>query len=186
MEFRLIYQGSLKSNGNAKEKHAIREALHSQLIALWDQEPLLGYKEYLPNGASADQSPFVHDVGKDRFVTLVSSKAHMLAELHVTFLRPESPGTLMSNAGDIDNRIKTLFDGLRKPNVQDEIPSAEVGKFACQPMFCLLEDDSLISTLTVETDRLLGRSVGEHDVVLVMRLKIKVTRPTIAFFALGL
>lgn len=186
MEFRLIYQGQLKGNGTAKDKHAIRQALHSQLVALWEQEPLLGYKEFLPNGTKADESPFVHRVGQDTFVTLVNAKAYLMAELHVTFLRPEPPGTLLSQAGDIDNRIKTLFDGLRKPNTQDEIPNEEIGKFTEQPMFCLLEDDSLISSLAVETDRLLGAELGKHDVVLIMRLKLKITRPTIKYFELGL
>jgi hypothetical protein len=79
-----------------------------------------------------------------------------------------------------------LLDGLRKPNVKAEIPVEDKGKFQQEPLFCLLEDDSLISKLSVETDRLLDPNLDKHHVLLVLRIKVKVTRPTMTFFALGL
>jgi hypothetical protein len=93
MEFRLIYQGHLKGNAASTEKQAIRKALHPQIMALWQQEPLLCYHDYLPGGKHAERSPFIQNIESDTFVSLVSSKAFLLAELQVTFLRPEAPGT---------------------------------------------------------------------------------------------
>jgi hypothetical protein len=57
--------------------------------------------------------------------------------------------------GDLDNRIKTLIDTLRKPKGAMELrginPQADE-----DPLFCLLEDDDLVTGLTVETGMLLG------------------------------
>ena len=47
MEFRLTYEGELKSNGSPKHKHEIRRALHGQLKQLWMTQP--------------STSPFVND-----------------------------------------------------------------------------------------------------------------------------
>ena len=45
MEFRLIYEGSLKGSGNAskqvKNKHSIRQQIHKQLVELWKTHPTL-------------------------------------------------------------------------------------------------------------------------------------------------
>src|SRR5271165_7037635 len=47
MEFRLLYDGRLPSQGRTKgknrgtEKHQIRKAFHEQLKALWEQHPAL-------------------------------------------------------------------------------------------------------------------------------------------------
>ena len=41
VEFRLTYEGELKSNGRAPHKHEIRRVFHAQLKALWDMHPYL-------------------------------------------------------------------------------------------------------------------------------------------------
>jgi hypothetical protein len=40
MEFRLLYEGPLATNGTPREKHAIRQAFHPQLAELFKQSPL--------------------------------------------------------------------------------------------------------------------------------------------------
>ena len=44
------------------------------------------------------------------------------------------------------------------------------------PIYCLLEDDSLITRIDVDTQRLLGRpDVSEHEAHLLMEVDVRVT-----------
>jgi len=97
--------------------------------------------------------------------------------LDILFLRREGPGSLIRSGGDIDNRLKVLFDALRMPQTCDEVcgdsPTPDE-----DPFFCLLEDDKLISKVAVETNWLLTPLAdNEHinDVHLVIRVKTIVT-----------
>ena len=87
--------------------------------------------------------------------------------LDITFLRRDNPGGPIESCGDLDNRIKVLFDGLRIPHECSEVvgqPEQDEN-----PFFCLLEDDKLITDITVRTDKLLTPLEGEervHDVML--------------------
>ena len=78
--------------------------------------------------------------------------------------------------GDIDNRIKTLFDALKVPSKADlDVERPE----STEPFFCLLEDDALITNFSVETDRLLGTpSMPANQVHLVIEVTVKVMRIT--------
>jgi hypothetical protein len=84
------------------------------------------------------------------------------------------PGSLISS-GDIDNRLKTLFDALRMPKDKDEVggnaPSVDE-----KPFYVLLEDDRLITHLSIETDTLLqrvGDSWDDNHVRLVISVSLK-------------
>jgi hypothetical protein len=68
-------------------------------------------------------------------------------------LRPEAPGQTVISGGDIDNRLKTLFDALRMP-LPGEIH--ELPGEGREPFFCLLQDDSLVNNISITTDLLLG------------------------------
>jgi hypothetical protein len=57
--------------------------------------------------------------------------------LNILFLRRDAPGKVVSGDGDLDNRLKTLFDALRVPNTADGLPSPPEDGF--NPVFCLLE-----------------------------------------------
>ena len=74
--------------------------------------------------------------------------------MDILFLRSDIPGS-PGFAGDIDNRVKTLLDALRMPSTDREIPSEASPEQHEDPFFCLLEDDSLVSQLSVEMDQLL-------------------------------
>jgi hypothetical protein len=79
---------------------------------------------------------------------------------------------LVTNGGDIDNRIKVLLDGLRMPNTDGEMGGFLIDSDE-HPFFCLLEDDRLVSSISVTTDRLVTRMRAEehiHDVLLVIRV----------------
>ncbi len=54
-----------------------------------------------------------HEFGY-RFVPLVREEISLLCSVGILFLRRDIPGSLLS-AGDIDNRIKTVIDTLRRP-----------------------------------------------------------------------
>jgi hypothetical protein len=93
----------------------------------------------------------------------------LVCSLDILFLRPEKPGSILGSAGDIDNRIKTLIDALRIPADGSEMKRHEGDDPDPNPMYCLLQDDALITTLKVETDRLLfTRGDSEHESILVI------------------
>jgi hypothetical protein len=186
MEFRLTYRGQLKGNGTVEQKQRIRRFFHPQLARLWTQPPLTDYKENLPGGKHAvADSPFARSVGPFTFQPLVNSEYDVVAELDITFLRPEPPGLLVSNSGDIDNRVKTLLDALRMPHNLAELPSTDSPAEHENPFCVLLEDDRLITRLAITTDRLLEPVSHQLDVILIIHVRVKVTRATIDNLTLG-
>jgi hypothetical protein len=111
-----------------------------------------------------------------RFVPLICKAEGLACALDILFLRRDNPGDLIISGGDIDNRIKTLFDALRMPQECQELTgfSPEEGE---NPFFCLLEDDALITHVSINTDRLLTPLRGENslsEVHLVIHVKIKI------------
>ena len=177
MEFRLIYEGPLRSNADAKNKHAIRKAFHQQLKQLWEQHELLqlASTRYI----SPLEGPVLNILAKKfdrcgfRFVPLVNKRFELICSLNILFLRRSKPGELIKHGGDLDNRMKTLFDALKVPQDCDGVvgpPDADES-----PFYCLLEDDALISGLKITTDRLLTPANAgnhRHDVMLVIHVKM--------------
>jgi hypothetical protein len=185
MEFRLFYRGPLKPNGNVEQKHNIRGCFHKQLLELWQQRPLCDHREFLEFPAKPGGISIVRTVGQYRFASLVTKCLDTTAALDILFLRPEAPGSLITAGGDIDNRIKTLLDAMRMPQEPKEIPQG------AQPpaegvFFCVLENDSLVTSLSVTTDRWLvpSVSVDKSDVILVIRVTVKPTKVVIATLGL--
>jgi hypothetical protein len=113
-----------------------------------------------------------------RFVPLVHKGLDLVCGLNILFLRREDPGSLISNSGDVDNRIKTLLDALRIPTDGSEILDASPDKDE-DPFFCLLEDDRLVIELNIKTDRLLTpiRPGGlTNDVMLILQVRMDAVR----------
>jgi hypothetical protein len=110
-----------------------------------------------------------------RFVPLVNKSSGYTCSLDIIFLRRDTPGGIISSwGGDIDNRIKVLFDGLRMPETIAELGGLPIEADE-NPFFCLLEDDKLVTSITVTTDRLITplKSPSKvHDVVLVIHVTI--------------
>jgi hypothetical protein len=79
-----------------------------------------------------------------RFVPLVTPEWSLLCSLRILFLRRDIPGSVVS-AGDLDNRIKTLIDGLRRPLGKNELRGNEAPAEGEDPFYCLLADDKLVS-----------------------------------------
>lgn len=111
----------------------------------------------------------------DSFLT--TKKLFLVCQLDNLFLRREEAGQLVRHGGDIDNRLKVLFDSLRVPDLEQVTKLTPTATE--DPFYCLLEDDSLITGFRVTTERLLDP--GPEDEV---RLLITaVVRPTQVTFA---
>ena len=112
------------------------------------------------------------------FVPLINSTLYLTASLSIDMLMPNPPGSSRLHAGDIDNKLKTLLDALRIPRVKIEIPKNYQPKEDEQPMFCLLEDDSLLTDISVSTRRWLEPDVRLSDVMLIINVSTTLTRLT--------
>jgi hypothetical protein len=135
MEFRLLYQGPLASNGTLAQKHAIRASLHPQLQELWNHVPLDAYHAYLDHPAPAGGFSVIRQVGGFNFAPLVCSQLRMYAEIDILLLRPGPLGGVITQGGDIDNRLKTLFDALRYPHNLGELPAGAAPAAGQDPFF---------------------------------------------------
>jgi hypothetical protein len=167
MHFRLFYDGPLRANGNTRAKHDIRTAVHVQLRELLSRRAMSHYKEMIDE--RKEWATFV-SVGAFEFVPLISAKLTHVAELHITFLTPEEPGSLITQGGDLDNRLKTLLDALRCPKNLGELPTNQAPADGQTPFLCLLEDDALVSAVSITTDRLLRPAAEPSNVVLVIQV----------------
>jgi hypothetical protein len=166
MEFRLLFEGRLPSNGSAFEKHAIRKSFHPQLRELWNTNPnLRSLAMQHPDagpGPTPDEEKFacgIAAIGRNwnragyNLVPLVTPEMMLRCSLDVVLLRPENQLGILKN-GDIDNKLKTLFDALRMPESAAETGGENPSRDE-DPLFVLLQDDKLISEVKVTTDRLL-------------------------------
>jgi hypothetical protein len=178
MQFRLTYAGPLlassKSNTRAKHKHEIRKKLHPQLQRLWailDMDQAAGQKR-------SEIYPAKFPLGEYRFFPLIRAEHSPICGVHVLLLRHGEPGRLVQS-GDIDNRAKTLLDALRKPNNTDELGGYATPADGETPFYIFLEDDRLLTQLSIETDTLLDpipREEGtspDNDVLAVITVNVR-------------
>ena len=186
MRFRLTYEGELRAtqrdpeknqrNPLAEHKHMIRRAFHVQLKHLWATDKFLREAKIArirPGGPLEEVHPESHaplmaEVLADqyqelgyRFVPLVREEISLLCSLRILFLRRGIPGKVIY-AGDIDNRIKTVIDALRRPRHANELVGHESPREGEDPFYVLLEDDSQVTHLEVETDTLLDPPTEEN------------------------
>lgn len=204
MQFRLLYQGRLLASSKDKtrpeHKHEIRTQLSPQLKKIWDSDRNLGKylrvfghrwmnmhpeikDEELPrddDGLRAAMNNFGilylaqnWERAKQGFVPLVSSDMGLRCKLDILFLRPGAPGEIVKS-GDIDNRLKTLFDALKIPESAQALGGSPVQS---DPVFCLLQDDGLVTELRVVTDHLWGLpnqpEVRANEVFLVIEVSLE-------------
>jgi hypothetical protein len=178
MKFTLIFTGSIRPRGSLKEIHDIRLALAPQIQELWNFEPLAseGRKWLRSPGEKDGEYAVFEQRGTHVFAPLVSKRNDLHCELFVTLLRKQAAGQLVTEGGDIDNRLKTLLDALSVP------PPAQASEFSkttpSEPIFCLLQDDALVTKLAVETDRLLGPTENKFDMIAVVQVLVKATKLT--------
>jgi hypothetical protein len=111
------------------------------------------------------------------YIPLITEEMCLRCSLDILFLRPEDPGMIIKS-GDLDNRMKMLFDALRIPANLAEA-GGESGKEGDGAIYCLLEDDRLISEVRIVTDHLLllphTKEFHPNDVFLVIEVKLNPT-----------
>lgn len=176
MEFRLIYEGPLHGQG-AKSGHKweIRRTLHPQLQRLWRERPLKdAAHSLLAHPAQPGKVSVIVEKGGLLFAPLVTQRLDLYAELSVLLFRQQRRGTLITDGGDIDNRLKTLLDGLRVPHGSMEGRPEKPLEPDPRPFFCLLEDDSLVTKVSVESEQLL-RPAKPDEVVAIISVHVKKT-----------
>jgi len=105
-------------------------------------------------------------------------------------LASERNWAFSGSGGDLDNRIKVLFDALRVPQDDNEVRGLEPENDDERGTFlCLVEDDKLITGFRVTTDRLLEPAKSEeeqNDVRLIINIEIKainLTPENMAYFS---
>jgi hypothetical protein len=154
MRFTMVYEGQLPPTQRKVSpiKARLREAFSPQV-----EEQLRSRVKTFEHLDS--------QVGGHNFVCVVNDRFRTGAELEVLILTP----TDLARPGDIDNRLKTLIDGLTRPansqQLQDTAPNGET-------TFCLLEDDGLITKLAVDSRSWLGRPAGSNDVLVLVSANI--------------
>ena len=162
---------------HAEEKHVIRKVLHNQLAEFWHQDHFLQSLSTPLQGAA---SSYLEDLGSSyvrcghRFAPLLTKENGLGCSLDILFLRRDYPGNLIKHGGDIDNRIKTFLDALKIPGVCAGVTAPKAHE---NPFFCLLEDDGLITDVSITTDRLLvpmDEPSHVNHVVLIIHVKAKV------------
>ena len=188
MRLTLTFDGSLPSGSNdprVQDKQIIRRAFHEQLADLWRTNPALkrrleSWEKPTPENALFGSWVNCFDTGPFRFIPLVTGAHSLLCELDILFLRAEPPGRVFTTnfAGDLDNRLKVLFDALRMPREAKELPASDLPAANENPFFCLLEHDSMISTVRIESERLYGTAGPDARVRLVVRARILITEVT--------
>ena len=162
MEFALHYRGKLSPKANAADKHSIRRHFQAQTKKLCTEDTF----RYHPQNWQMDS---IKTVGPFAFVALVSQWNRLLAEVEIILLRPEAPGSIVSS-GDIDNRLKTLFDAIKIPQHLQDLPPGAMPGDGETPFFCILEDDRRITKVTIQTERL-WEAASSDEVELIMLVR---------------
>jgi len=172
LEFRLVYEGLLlgagKSDTRSQHKHDVRKVFDEQLRILWEKSSnLKNWDSWEPNNRLMRErladNFILNGVG---YVPLSWEGLGTACKLDILMLRPENPGQTLIKGGDIDNRLKTLFDALRIPQVGEVSEPARD-----EPFYCLLQDDKLINHISVTTDNLLA-PVNDNHVKLIITVNL--------------
>ncbi|WP_131941246.1 hypothetical protein [Dermacoccus sp. SAI-028] len=147
MPFTLTYPGQLKPRqrvSNVANRGELRGCFSSQLAERF--------------GWVMDDTdlPVVEVQGR-QYMPVIRRNLGIAVALDMILLAPKQ----LLRVGDTDNRAKAVIDALTLPGPQQGHPGDSTD--TSQPTFCLLEDDSLVSELSVSARPWYGRPPGAHD-----------------------
>ena len=192
MKFKLIYYGELLINPKRRTNHLheVRSILSSQLKRLTELSPYSEIREKLMSRGKG-----VREVGGVKFFPIITPELDLLAEIDVQIMHPE---ILETPHADIDNRMKTLLDALKRPQSANEVAEATVEATRGKKehiIYTLLDDDHLVTKLTINTSHLLAEPCGgllktgrvkkgksgafDHRLLLIISVKIRASKGTI-------
>jgi hypothetical protein len=140
MALTLVYRGPLHAvndnNKRTKEKHALRRVFHTQILSV-NKRP---YDLVFINARDRR----THEIGSFRFHPLICRDPNkpVGCELDIKALSHDPFGAVI-HSGDIDNRLKLLFDALCMPN-KDQIKDSEP-EAGENPFWVLMSDDKSIT-----------------------------------------
>lgn len=186
MEFTLRYRGVVPHHSKI-EAHKVRRVFEEQLADYWTRD--LRLKDINPTqmkkAVSSQRFPRFdvrqqekgekvgtkrvdlyryHEVGGIWFVPLATRWRYLRCEVAMRLSRYEGDlhtGGLIDNQGDLDGKLKALIDALRMPYEPHEVPP---GATHDKPVFfCVLEDDRLITKISIETRNILGPRPSKKD-----------------------
>lgn len=183
MELTLRYRGPLEAEGadkRVREKHGLRLHFARQLRDFWTRD--LRLKDFdlsaLQTVARVGQTfpvarPIAGQMGfyyqfplnGFAFIPLVTGARESDCELTIRIHRPQNSGSIVFTGGDLDNRLKVLFDALRMPHNLEQLGGSTPAADTDGRVFCLLEDDNLITKFTIESKRLLDPPPGDLNYV---------------------
>lgn len=164
-----------------RHKQRIRNAFHRQLEQLWSTNEILTHSMTTSDEFHSLSKPPIERVSDVFYVSSDTHKARTLldvllecysdkctnnngyrwaplvlqtyslsCELDILMMfRGHKPGPI--EYGDLDSRVKTIIDALKQPEPQNIV---DAPREPSRPYFVLLQDDKLVSRLTVETDTL--------------------------------
>ncbi|MQA64336.1 MAG: hypothetical protein GEU76_00300 [Alphaproteobacteria bacterium] len=175
MDLTLRYRGPLRSNAGPVDKQKIRLELHDQLRAFWAEDRRL--KEHFAEWKTLQvaarrgqhfevKRPVVgirnfywrYPLQGYNFVPLITHVHELHCHLQIRLYRKIGPGGILFVGGDLDNRLKTLLDALQVPIYEQDVPENENQSESPEdwpPVFCLLDDDSAVTKLSIESIKLL-------------------------------
>ncbi|MBN1325024.1 MAG: hypothetical protein JW974_02295 [Alphaproteobacteria bacterium] len=159
MKFKLLYFGEIFSNPKKRAQHIadIRMQFHPQLKKLLEHSPWDHLSQYMMPGATKSPITTKHIGGID-WNPIITPNLKLIAELDIQMLHPEIVGVART---DVDNRIKTVLDGLRCPQNEHEIGENTPKNIG--PIYTLLDDDHLVTKMSVNTSHLLSKHIFPDD-----------------------
>src|SRR5277367_2634167 len=164
VKFSLTYDGELLSasdkHNRVQNKNQIRFDLASQIWPIYCAGDFSRFQ--LDHNTIVQSGVDFYGIG---FFPLLTRKMNASCSLAIRFMRNDRLGDIV-HGGDLDNRLKTLFDALRLPEQDNEVlpklyPS-ELSDNDVKLCGCLLEDDSLITDLTVNTVTIMRPQPKNH------------------------
>lgn len=197
LDFRLSYRGPLRATqrdpkeGTAlkvahwKLKHDMRLAFHRQLSTIWNTQPtLVESKAQDTSVLNIDTLARTYSIPPWSFVPLVTPQLQMFCGLEITLLRLDHPGDSVWS-GDVDNRVKTIIDALDVPTANGGYADIPLDP-AVSPLFCLLATDKLLTSVSVETGRLLDAPTGVDQSWAEVTIHVRITPENVTLLNLGL
>jgi len=153
----LTYRGKLPPTQRrvSSVKGALRAAFHPQIKAQIERR--------LGKPATEVETDFQGH----KFISPAHEKFRTAAELDVLILTPNSSRSV----GDVDNRLKTLVDGLTRPanpqQMQGFQPPPGGGS-----TYCLMDGDQLVKRLTVDARPWFEVGVPDNEALVVVTATI--------------